>query len=200
MENLFQTFFGHWDWWQASGIAAGGLIVWLLARWKSVTEIKVLKSELATRHVSLFEKMIALDEKQRHIVRNLNEALRQMLVALAAGNADQARQHRTEAVNLFLLDFIGSYYSYAGIGRWIYQDNKDELIDDELLPFLETSADMLQILNGENLLKLTGSQPLKVQGFDFQFAVRYIRRNTPHWNWKRRLALQEAELRLLGGT
>lgn len=200
MENLLQTIIGHWDWWQAAGIAAGALIVWLLARWKSVTEIKVLKSELATRHVSLFEKMIALDEKQRQIIRRLNDALRKMLDALAAGNADQARLRRTEVLDLFLLDYIGAYYSYAGLGRWIYQDHKDELIDDELLPFLETSADMLQLLNDENLLKLTGGKPLKVQGFDFQFAIRYVRRNTPRWNWKRRQTLQETERRLLGSA
>ncbi|MBK8565997.1 MAG: hypothetical protein IPN76_22310 [Saprospiraceae bacterium] len=198
MENLLQTFAADWTWLHATCVAAGALIVWLLARWKSVTEIKVLKSELATRNVSLFEKMVALDEKQRQIVRNLNDSLRRMLEAAAAGDATNTRKYREEVSNAFLLDLIGSYYHYAGLGRWVYQDNKAELMDDELMPFLETSAALLRQLNDEALLKLTGSKPLQVQDFDFQFAIRYIQRHSPFWHWQRRRDLDKTVKTLFG--
>lgn len=198
MEKLTEMLAADWTWFNAAGAGAGALVVWMLARWKSVTEIKVLKSELATRNVSLFEKMIVLDEKQRQIVRSLNDALRRMLEAVAAGDADNARKSREEVSTTFLLDFIGSYYHYAGLGRWVYQDNKAELIDDELLPFLETSAEVLQLLNSESLLKLTGSKLLKVQDFDFQFAIRYIRKHSSFWCWQRRRDLDKTVKLLLG--
>jgi len=198
MEKLTEMLAADWTLFHTVGAGAGALVIWLLARWKSVTEIKVLKSELATRNVSLFEKIIVLDEKQRQIVRSLNGALRRMLEAVAAGDADNARKSREEVSTTFLLDFIGSYYHYAGLGRWVYQDNKAELIDDELLPFLETSAEVLQLLNSESLLKLTGSKPLKVQDFDFQFAIRYIRKHSPFWYWQRRQDLNNTVKRLFG--
>lgn len=198
MEQLLLNFSNDWNWLNTVAVGMGALVVWLLARWKSVTEIKVLQSELATRNVSLCEKMIALDEKQRQIVRKLNDALRQMLAATAAGDATNARKYREEINNAFLLDYIGACYHSTGLGKWVYQDNKAELIDDELIPFLETSAQLLGQLNDQDLLQLTGSKPLKVQDFDFQFAIRYIRRHTPFWRWRRRRDLEQTVKMLFG--
>ena len=199
METLIQFFTANeWTWLHTASAAAGALIVWLLARWKSLSEIQVLRTELATRQVSLFEKMIALDEKQRTICRNLNEQLRQMLQLLKSGDAKVARQYREEVATTFLLDYIGSYFHYGGLGKWVYQDNKAELIDDELIPFLETSADVLSQLNRQDLLELTNVPPVRVQDFDFQFAIRYIRRHTPYWHLKRRGHLNKTVKRLFG--
>lgn len=198
MENLLQFLASDWAWINTVAAVAGAIFVWLIARWKSMTEIRVLKAELAARNVNLFEKMIALDEKQREIVRSLYESLRTMSEAEKEGDAAAACQHRAEAIKTFLLDYIGSYYHYTGLGKWIYQDNKAELIDDELMPFLETSAAVLNALNKESLLQLTGSRALKIQDYDLQFALRFIQRNTRFWNWKRKRGLDKELKRIFG--
>ncbi len=198
MEQLLQTFSDNWTWLNAAMMAIGACVVWLVARWKSFTEIKVLQSELATRSVSLFEKLIALDEKQRKIVHQLNGSLRQMLEAANCKDATTARQHREETVNTFLLEYVGSYFHLTGLGKWVYHDNKAELVDDEVIPFLETSAQLIQQLNHPDLLQLTGSKPLRVQDFDFQFAIRLARRHIPFWRWQQRRELERTVKMIIG--
>lgn len=198
MENLIQTFATDWNWLHTIAVATGTLFVWTLARWKSFTEIKVLQSELATRSVSLFEKLIALDEKQRKIVHQLNSSLRLMLEAVNSKDATTARQHREGTVNTFLLEYVGSYFHLTGLGKWVYHDNKAELVDDEVIPFLETSAQLIQQLNHPDLLQLTGSKPLRVQDFDFQFAIRLARRHIPFWRWQQRRELERTVKMIIG--
>lgn len=198
MEQLLPNLDAGWNGAHTLWALFGAIFVWTIARWKSVIELRVLHSELAARNVGLFEKMIAVDERQRQISRELGALLQQMLAATSNGQTDPALQFREKAISVFLSDYIGSYYQYAGLGKWVYNDNKAELIEDELIPFLQTSYEVISHINNNALLTLTGCSPLLLRNFDFGFAVRYIRRNTPFWKRRRLMELNRIEKKLAG--
>ncbi len=75
----------------------------------------------------------------------------------------------------------------------MYLDNKTELIEDDLLPFLEISAEIKNALNRPELLALTGQTPLRTELMDFRFAIGYVRRNTAWWHISIRKRLSDAQ-------
>lgn len=172
------------QWWpqtQAAGVVIGALIVWLLSTMRSLQEAGRMRAELIGLKINQYEKLIALDEKQRQVIHTLNEQLHRTLEALDRHDAEAAKTARLETIDTFLLRYIGSFFQYAGVGRWVYLDNKTELIEDDLLPFLEISVDIKTALNRPDLLALTGQPPLRTEVYDFRFALGYVRRNTAWW-------------------
>lgn len=188
------------QWWtqtQAAGIAAGALVVWLLSTLRSLHEARKMRAELINLKINQYEKLIALDEQQRKIIQELNAQLNRLYDAQEANNVDQAREARRAACETFLLQYIGSFFQYAGVGRWVYLDNKTELIEDDLLPFLEISAEIKNALNRPELLALTGQTPLRTELMDFRFALGYVRRNTAWWRVGIRKRIRNAQKALI---
>ncbi len=198
MEHIFSSLPEAWlGWGQATIALAGAVVAWLLSRAQSLGEIRKMQAELVSLRVSQFEKIIALDEKQRAITARMYEQLRQLLQALHAGDASAALKSREVLQQMFFLEYIGSYFHYASLGRWVFPEARYELVDDEIIPFLDTSALLLEALNQSDVLALTGQEPISVNDFDFNFAFRFARKHTRFWEIERKRRIDRLEARLL---
>jgi hypothetical protein len=199
MNNLVTIIQQAWLGWGQTFIVAGGaVIVWMLSRIQSIGEIRKLQAELVTLRVNQFEKIIALDEKQRGIVARMYELLYQLTSAVQASDTTLASETRETIQKMFLLEYIGSYFHYTGLGRWVFPETRQELVDDGILPFLEASTMFLAALNQPEILNLTRQQPLVFNDFDFNFAFRFAYKYTKFWEVSRKRKLKAMEKTLLG--
>jgi hypothetical protein len=198
MNTLIQYLQTEWTGWGQTALFLGGAaIVWVLSRAQSIGEIRKLQAERAAMGVDQFEKLIAFDVKQRGIIDRLYAQLQVLLEAVQRQDIIAAKTAREATQKLFLLEYIGAYFHYANVGRWVFPEVRKELVDDEILPFLKTSATLLESLNKPSVLALTQQSPLIVSDNDFNFAFRFVRKNTRFWEFERKRKLRELEGRLL---
>lgn len=197
MNTLIEHFQREWNNWGQSAIfLVGAIIVWLLSRAQSLGEIRKLQAELVSLRVSQFEKIITLDEKLRNVTDRVYEHLYTLLHAVQKKDAETAKTARDAAQKIFLLEYIGAYFHYTSVGRWVFPEVRYELVDDEIIPFLKTSASLLEGLNQPAVLALTQQQALVMNDIDFNFAFRFARKHTRFWEFERKRQLVQLEKRL----
>lgn len=198
MNALIEFFQPAWNGWGQSVVFLGGtVVVWLLGRAQSIGEIRKLQAELVSLRVNQFEKIITLDEKLRSVTERVYEQLYVLLHATQNSDAEGAKNAREATQKIFLLEYIGAYFHYTSVGRWVFPEVRYELVDDEIIPFLKTSAMLLEALNQATVLSLTQQQALVMSDIDFNFALRFARKHTRFWEFERRKSLVELEKRLL---
>ncbi len=198
MNALIEFFQPAWNGWGQSVVFLGGaVVVWLLGRAQSIGEIRKLQAELVSLRVNQFEKIITLDEKLRSVTERVYEQLYALLHATQNADAEGAKTAREATQKIFLLEYIGAYFHYTSVGRWVFPEVRYELVDDEIIPFLKTSAMLLEALNQATVLSLTQQQVLVMSDIDFNFALRFARKHTRFWEFERRKSLVELEKRLL---
>jgi|GEM_PF-3462783 len=197
MNTIIEYIQTEWAGWGQSAIFFGAAaIVWLISRAQAIGEIRKLQAELVSLRVDQFEKIIALDEKQRSVTDKVSEQLYALLQAVQNQDAIAAKAAREATQKVFLLEYIGAYFHFASLGRWVFPEVRKELVDDEIIPFLKTSATLLESLNQPAVLALTEQSPLEVRDIDFNFAFRFVRKNTRFWEFERKRKLAALESRL----
>jgi hypothetical protein len=112
-------------------------------------------------------------------------------IILNAANSEQVRKIRIELYNELTLGFIGSYYRYFKIAKWI--EKPKELVHEDLLPFLETCMYYTTYINRESLLKVIGEKPMSFHLSTFSFATSYIRTHTHFWHWSIQKRIRQCE-------
>ncbi len=108
-----------------------------------------------------------------------------------------AKKAREATKKLFLLEYLGAYFHYTSVGRWVFPEVRYELVDDEIIPFLKNSAMFLEALNLPVVLSLTQQQALEMGDIDFNFAFRFARKHTRFWELDRKRKLDALEGQLL---
>jgi hypothetical protein len=188
------------SWIQPAVLLGGAAVVWVLSRAQSLGEIRKLQAELVSLRVSQFEKIISLDEKLRSVTDRLYEQLYTLLQAVQHQDTAGAQKAREATQKIFLLEYIGAYFHYTSVGRWVFPEVRYELVDDEILPFLNTSAMLLEALNQPEVRSLTQQSALVVKDIDFNFAFRFVRKHTRLWEFERKRELAALKSRLLKQT
>lgn len=175
MENLFMT---QWSFLQAFAIGIGALLVWLLARIKTLGEIQ--QTTVTTQGMRA-EQMVQWFKAEAE-AREAAKRLESHISALNSGelNAEMKKEELKSLAHNFYFDYLGSYYKLYGIGRWVFQGREIELIEDELLPFLEISVNVVKILQQSSEAYSFLSR------YDFAPIVRYINRNTSRYSKNRK--------------
>jgi hypothetical protein len=108
-----------------------------------------------------------------------------------------AQEAREAVSKVFLLEYMGAYFHYQSLGRWIFTEVRYELVEDEIIPFLETSLMVLNGMNQEFVLNLTKQEPLKLREMDINFAFRFAWKHTRFWEFQRKRKLIELKKNLL---
>jgi hypothetical protein len=194
MNDLIASLQQEWNGWGQSAVFLGGaVVVWLLSRAQSIGEIRKLQAELVSLRVSQFEKIISLDEKLRSVTDRVYEQLYVLHDAVQNKDAIAAKTARAATQKIFLLEYIGAYFHYTSVGRWVFPEVRYELVDDEIIPFLKTSVMLLETLNLPAVLSLTQQQALEIGDIDFNFAFRFARKHTRFWELERKRKLDALE-------
>lgn len=198
MNTLLESFQTGWSTWgQTLLLMSATGIVWMLSRLQSIGEIRKLQVELASAKVSQFEKVILLDEKLRLVTDKLYTHLYALLQAAQKADAPAAKEAREAVQKVFLLEYIGAYFHYQSLGRWIFTEVRNELVEDEIIPFLETSLMVLEGINQEYILGLTHQEPVKIREMDINFAFRFAWKHTRFWDVQRKRKLTTLKKKLL---
>ncbi len=198
MNTLLESVQQGWNAWGQTFLVLGATgIVWMLGRLQSIGEIRKLQVELASVRVSQFEKVILLDEKLRLVTDKLYSHLYALLQAAQKSDVKAAQEAREAVSKVFLLEYIGAYFHYQSLGRWIFTEVRHELVEDEIIPFLETSLMVLNGMNQEFVLNLTKQESLKLREMDINFAFRFAWKHTRFWEFQRKRKLVELKKNLL---
>lgn len=175
MENILTT---QWSFWQAFALGIGTLLVWLLARIKTYGEIQ--QTTVATQGMRA-EQMVQwfkAETEAREAAKRLEANILELNVP---GIEESAKvEGRKLLFHTFFFDYLGAYYKLYGIGRWVFQGREIELIEDELMPFLEISANVVKILNH------SPKEYSLLSRYDFGPIIRYILRNTNPFTKRRK--------------
>ena len=169
----------------------GIVVVWILARLQSLTEMRKVQTEINGLMLSQTEKWLVIDSRIRDVIRAQIPLIHQLTEALQQQNAVTAKTIRRQLMDMFTLDFVGGYYHFVGLGRWVFKGNELELIEDEIIPFLEMCSNMTRKLNDPQLLELTAEYPLSMEAESYRFAVRFALRHLPYYKWHKRLYVQQ---------
>lgn len=180
----------NWEWLVSSlknsvNIAAtilGGLTVWVLSQLKNIKDIQKQSLENTALRVSLIEKLLIIDKEQREEKEKLDQLIYDYLDLIGTANKDKANNLRHQIHDQLRKGFIGSYYRYYKIARWIERDSgARELARLELLPFLETCVAYITYINRDDVLKWLNSSFLPFHLTTFDFALSYVESNTYFW-------------------
>lgn len=198
MNTFFESFLQGWTaWGQTLLLMSATGIVWMLSRLQSIGEIRKLQMELASARVSQFEKVILLDEKLRLVTDKLYTQLYALLQAAQNADATAAKTAREAVQKVFMLEYLGAYFHYQSLGRWIFTEVRHELVEDEIIPFLETSLMVLEGVNQEYIMNLTQQEPVRIREMDINFAFRFAWKHTRFWEVQRKRKLLELKKNLL---
>jgi len=175
------------DWLKSFNLIAallGGLIVWIISQLKSIKDLQKQSLENTALKVSLIEKLISIDKEQREQLEKLNQLVNKFLQAITIRNIEEAKKIRIDLYEQLNLGYIGSYYRYYKLARWIEgRSGAREIAHFEMLPFLETCMPYVLYLNREDVLKLLNTTFLPFHPSTFSFALLFIKSNTRFWDW-----------------
>lgn len=172
-------------WFAAFGVA----VAWIITQARALSDLRKQGLENITLRVGLIEKLLVFDREQRDHLEKMDKLTAEII--LNAANSDQVRKIRTELYNELTLEFIGSYYRYFKLAKWI--EKPKELVREDLLPFLETCIHYVTYVNHEAILKATGEKPMLFHLSTFSFATSYIRAHTHFWNWSIQKRIRRCE-------
>jgi hypothetical protein len=181
--------------WTALGVA----IVWILARLQALTEWRKTQTEINGLMMSQTEKWLTIDTRIRDVIKMQIQLVYQLTEAIQQQDAKSAKELRSRLMDMFTLDFVGGYYHFVGLGRWVFKGNEREFIEDELIPFLDMCSAMVRKLNDPQLLTLINGHPLSMEADSYRFAVRFALRHTPFYKWRNRLYIKKLDKSLSTG-
>ncbi len=165
----------------------GALITYIIARLQSIRALVKSGLENNLMQVELMEKLFRIDEEIRGSLLSIRGKLRKWQKLVADGEKEKAIQLREEIFEEFIVRYVGGYYRYFNFARWIYSNRKKELMDEELLPFLQNCRLLIEHnLNFPPYLEKLGQAPYEIEFSNFDFAVNYIERNIWFWDKRRR--------------
>ena len=141
---------------------------------------------------------MSLDEKQREIITRLKSRLQSLLHALNSGDKAGAQAIRSEARDIFLLEYLGAYYQHTCISRWVFPKIRKELVDEEIIPFLYCCDWILTMLNQQAVLTYCEHDPIRLSEEDLGFAFRFVNKYTHPWELQRKRKLRALENKLIG--
>lgn len=167
--------------------AAGAAIVWLISRLQTLVSIRKEQTETFGLRAEQMNQWFAAEALSKEAMRKLETQMLAFNQALLRQQAEDCTRLREDLLNTFVYEFVSAFYRVYGLGRWIFQGKEMELIDDELLPFLEISAELVATINAPDVLKLCALRPFEVSHYDFLSILRYIRRQTWFWDARRRV-------------
>jgi hypothetical protein len=196
MENIWQQLTTFLTQSTTIWIAFGAVIVWILARLQTLTELRKTQTEINGLMLSQTEKWLTIDTRIRDVIKVQIQLVHQLTEAVQQHNIATAQTLRRQLMDMFTLDFVGGYYHFVGLGRWVFKGNERELIEDEIIPFLEMCTAMQRKLNDPQLLKLTAEHPLSMDADNYHFAIRFALRHLPYYTWRKRLYIQQLEITL----
>ena len=165
--------------------SAGAATVWLISRLQTLVSIRKEQTETFGLRVEQMNQWFTAEAQSREAMRKLEGQMLAFNQALLRQQAEECTRLREDLLNTFVYEFVSAYYRVYGLGRWIFQGKEKELIDDELLPFLEVSAEVVATINAPEVLKLCALVPFEISRYDFISIVRYIRQETWFWEGQR---------------
>lgn len=170
--------------------AFGVALAWAITQARALSELRKQSLEIITLRIGLIEKLLIFDREQRDHLEKMNELTSEIISN--AANPEQVRKIRDQLYNKITLEFIGSYYRYFKLAKWI--EKPTELVHEDLLPFLETCIYYITYINHEVILKATGEKPMNFHLSTFSFATSYIHAHTHFWQWAIRKRLRRCEI------
>lgn len=176
--------------------AVGAALVWLLSRLQTMVSIRKEQIETFGLRAEQMNQWFTAETLTKEAVRKLETKMIAFSFAIAQKQTADCVRLREEIISTFFYEYVSAYYRVYGLGRWIFQGREKELIDDELMPFLEISAELVATINAPNVLALCALPPFKVHYYDFIGVIRYIRRET--WWWDRRRQILRNHCQVIG--
>lgn len=179
--------------------AAVGILVWLRTRQIWLERLASAQMELASLRLKEGDILAELEDKYKDKEEHLRLVLLDLMKHWKEGNEEMARARRNEVSNLWILEYRRRLSQYVRMLTEVYTGNRDKqylLIENHLLPFLQMSGDLLETLNQEDLLALTGSKAMVLQYQDFDFIFDFTRLYLSWFDWSLRRSLKKHRKRL----
>lgn len=148
-------------------------VTWLLVRASLLRQIYQLKTELAALRLGYNEQLFALEDVRQEREEELRLLLSDLRGQLRVEQRNLVEARRNELSHLFFTAYREAVYQYSRLSIELYADDREkrlQLIENQILPFLQLSGDVLELMNQERLLKLIAAPPLLLSERDYDFA------------------------------
>lgn len=177
----------------------GGLIYWFLKRKHIKSDTKKLISEAEKNAVEKAEKQIQLIEKYQQYrskyienSRCLAISLRSVLEFMRVDNIPEFEKYREESLNIFYADFIQSFTNYFEIIISTFsKKEKYDFIETEVVPFINTICDYLNVINLDAILKKINRSPAKLKNTTLLFIIRKSQNTIPWYKYRTKKEFQK---------
>lgn len=179
---------------QAAAAIAGGVIVWILDRLKSIFEYQKLRNEILAIRIKSNESYHQIDQKRREVTKKASEAIKGVHAAKIRGDAKKLSETRWKFIEFFSIEYLPTYDSFIKIGQFVYARDRKSFIVVDIFPFLEICCTMLEFINQDEIIKMIGEPKHKLKENDLFFALLFVRRNLSgfdHVNYQRLVAVYE---------
>lgn len=175
------------------------IVTWLYARTRSAQIIAQLKTQLLEVQAQYNDRIFAAEDEARQRLEHLRLILQDLRNQLVAKNSAMILARRNEAANFLVLEYAKSVRHYARIVEPFLRDNRPQqrqFLENHILPFLQQSGDVLQVLNQPEVLRNCQAQPLALFYPDFDFAFDSLRHYAYWWDFGIRQATHAHAQRL----
>lgn len=178
----------------ATAAIAGGVIVWILDRLKSIFEYQKLRNEILAIQIKSNESYHQIDQKRREVTKKASEAMKSIYAAKIRGDAKKMSEARWKFIEFFSIEYLPTYDSFIKIGQFVYARDKKSFIVVDIFPFLEVCCTILEFINQDEIINMIGEPKHKLKENDLFFALHFVRRNLSrcdHVNYQRLVAVYE---------